>query len=71
MTNLKTPANREDFVNRIEDFKDEPANNKEDFLKIANRLEIRLLEFKSDILNFMLFLYIITMIAILVLYLKH
>jgi hypothetical protein len=71
MTNLKTSANREDFANTREDFKDDTAKNKEDFSKIVSRLETKLVEFKSDILNLMLFLYIITLIAILGLYLKH
>jgi hypothetical protein len=71
MTNFKNLANREDFASTREDFKDDTAKNKEDFSKIADRLEIKLMEFKSDILNFMLVLYIITMIAILGLYLNH
>jgi len=71
MTNFKNLANREDFASTREDFKDDTAKNKEDFSKIVSRLEIKLFEFKSDILNLMLVLYIITMIALFGLYFKH
>ena len=81
MTSPKTLASREDIASKgnehtsdiempRENFKVEPAGIKEELSKMESRLESKLTGIKSDIMNWILFLYVITIIAILVHYLK-
>jgi len=82
MNNLETLAGREDHANTRaelkgdiaktrEDLKGDATKIKEDLMKMGSRLEIKLIEFKSDIINWMLALFMIIMMGIMLVYFKH
>ncbi|HEX9509323.1 MAG TPA: hypothetical protein VF939_02495 [Puia sp.] len=71
MTNTEILANREDIAKSRDSLRGETTKIKEDLLKMDTRLTIKLIELKSDIINWMLGLFAIIMAGILVLYFKR
>ena len=82
MTNLNNLATREDhadtrkvlkdtITNAREDIKGDTMKIKEDLRNIGSRLEIKLIELKADVINWMLVLFMIIMIGMMLVYFKH
>jgi hypothetical protein len=82
MTNLNNLATREDHADTRnvlngtitrarEDLRGDNRKIKEDLRNIGSRLEIRFIELKTDVINWMLILFMIIMIGIMLIYFKH